>query len=147
MFNIGPMELMLILLVALIVVGPKRLPEVGRTIGKSLREIRKVQDEVKSTMRFDLDDEKPRARPAPRAATKPAVRPSASAEPPADAAVPAGKAETPTGSAATSETPLEGAAVAEAPAEGAAGSETLPDTTVVSDAAVSDVPAGEEPAE
>ena len=40
MFNIGPMELIVILLVALIVVGPKRLPEVGRSIGKSLRELR-----------------------------------------------------------------------------------------------------------
>src|SRR3989337_1431275 len=85
MFNIGPMELMLILLVALVVVGPKRLPEVGRTIGKSLREIRKVQDEVKSTMRFDLDDETPPPPPTPRAATRPAIRPAASPEPEAPA--------------------------------------------------------------
>jgi sec-independent protein translocase protein TatA len=40
MFNIGPLELMVILIVALVVVGPKRLPEVGKTIGKSLREFR-----------------------------------------------------------------------------------------------------------
>ena len=32
MFNIGPLELMVVLMVALIVVGPKRLPEIGRTI-------------------------------------------------------------------------------------------------------------------
>jgi Tat protein translocase TatB subunit len=80
MFNIGPMELMLILLVALIVVGPKRLPEVGRTIGKSLREIRKVQDEVKSTIRLDLDADEPGERSVARPATKPAARPAPASE-------------------------------------------------------------------
>src|SRR3954453_1475710 len=57
MFNIGPLELMVILIVALVVVGPKRLPEVGRTIGKSLREFRKATDEVKSSFDFNLDDD------------------------------------------------------------------------------------------
>lgn len=57
MLNIGPQELILILIVALVVVGPQRLPELGRTIGKALREFRKIQDDVKDTIRFDLDDE------------------------------------------------------------------------------------------
>jgi TatA/E family protein of Tat protein translocase len=47
MFNIGPLELMVILLLALVVVGPSKLPEVGRSIGRALREFRKVQDEVR----------------------------------------------------------------------------------------------------
>jgi Tat protein translocase TatB subunit len=55
MFNIGPPELLVILLIALIVVGPSRLPELSRTIGRGLREFRKVQDEVKDMVRFDLD--------------------------------------------------------------------------------------------
>jgi Tat protein translocase TatB subunit len=57
MLNIGPQELLLILIVALVVVGPQRLPELGRTIGKALREFRKIQDDVKDTIRFDLNDE------------------------------------------------------------------------------------------
>jgi TatA/E family protein of Tat protein translocase len=57
MFNIGPLELMVILVVALVVVGPKRLPEVGKTIGKSLREFRKATDEVKQSFDFNLDDD------------------------------------------------------------------------------------------
>jgi Tat protein translocase TatB subunit len=57
MFNIGPMELIVILLVALIVVGPKRLPEVGRSIGKSLRELRRASDEVRYSFETSLDDE------------------------------------------------------------------------------------------
>ncbi len=135
MFNIGPMELMLILLVALVVVGPKRLPEVGRTIGKSLREIRKVQDEVKSTMRFDLDDEKPSPRPTPRAATKPAVRPAASPEPeaPAPDAVVAVDEEQ-----ASEPVPVP-------PSETAAISDVAGASDPASD--VSDVSAGKEPAE
>src|SRR2546428_345217 len=57
MFNIGPLELMVILLVALVVVGPERLPELGRTIGRGLREFRKAQDELRDTLKFDLDEE------------------------------------------------------------------------------------------
>ena len=40
MFNIGPLELMVILVIALLVVGPHRLPEVGRSIGRGIREFR-----------------------------------------------------------------------------------------------------------
>jgi Tat protein translocase TatB subunit len=65
MLNIGPQELLLILIVALVVVGPQRLPELGRTIGKVLRELRKIQDDVKDTIKFDLNDEpKPYVRPS-----------------------------------------------------------------------------------
>jgi sec-independent protein translocase protein TatA len=71
MLNIGPQELLLILVIALIVVGPQRLPELGRTIGRGLREIRKAQDEVKRTIEVNLDDQP--------AATPPRNRPSASA--------------------------------------------------------------------
>ena len=64
MLNIGPQELILILIVALVVVGPQRLPELGRTIGKALREFRKIQDDVKDTIKFDMHDEpEPYVRP------------------------------------------------------------------------------------
>src|SRR5256712_13741958 len=57
MFNIGSPELLVILVIALIVVGPRRLPEIGRTVGRALNEFRKVQDEVREMVRFDLIDE------------------------------------------------------------------------------------------
>ena len=38
--NIGPMELVLVLAIALIVLGPKKLPEVGRSIGRGMREFK-----------------------------------------------------------------------------------------------------------
>ena len=56
MLNIGPQELLIVLIIALVVVGPQRLPELGRTIGKALREFRKIQDDVKDTLKFDLNE-------------------------------------------------------------------------------------------
>jgi sec-independent protein translocase protein TatB len=60
MFNVGPAELIVILLVALLIVGPKRLPEVGKSVGKALRELRRQTDEVRSsfeaTINPDLDE-------------------------------------------------------------------------------------------
>jgi TatA/E family protein of Tat protein translocase len=73
MFNIGPLELMVILLLALVVVGPSRLPEVGRSIGRALREFRKVQDEVRDSINFNLDPDPV----TPRVPTKPGPPPAA----------------------------------------------------------------------
>jgi sec-independent protein translocase protein TatA len=39
-FNIGPMELVVVLIIALVVLGPKKLPEVGRSLGKGMREFK-----------------------------------------------------------------------------------------------------------
>jgi TatA/E family protein of Tat protein translocase len=49
-FNIGAPELILILAVALLVLGPKRLPEVGASLGKSIREFRKATSEVQESL-------------------------------------------------------------------------------------------------
>ena len=38
--SIGPMELIIVLVIALIVLGPKRLPEVGRSVGRGMREFK-----------------------------------------------------------------------------------------------------------
>lgn len=59
MFNIGPPELLVVLIIALLVFGPRQLPEVGRTIGRSLREFRRASDEIRQELRFDLDDDDP----------------------------------------------------------------------------------------
>ncbi len=74
MFNIGPQELLIVLILALIVVGPQKLPELSRQIGRGLREFRKVQDEVKGMVKLDLEDpaDKPAAR-RPASPTSPGV--------------------------------------------------------------------------
>ncbi len=42
MFDLSPIQLVLVLVIALLAIGPKRLPEVGRTIGRTMREVRGV---------------------------------------------------------------------------------------------------------
>jgi len=39
-FNIGPMELIVVLVIALVVLGPKKLPDVGKSLGKGMREFK-----------------------------------------------------------------------------------------------------------
>ena len=50
MFGLGPQEVILILVIALIIFGPKRLPEIGKSIGNGLREIKKASRDVMSTL-------------------------------------------------------------------------------------------------
>lgn len=57
MLNIGPPELILIFVIALVIVGPQRLPDLGRTIGRGLREFRKMQDEVKDLVNTGMGDD------------------------------------------------------------------------------------------
>jgi sec-independent protein translocase protein TatA len=59
--NVGPMELVLVLAVALIVLGPKKLPEVGRSLGKGMREFKDSLSGLSSND-HDEDDELPSPR-------------------------------------------------------------------------------------
>jgi sec-independent protein translocase protein TatB len=68
MFGIGMSEMLIILAVALLVFGPTKLPEIAKSIAKGLKELRRAGDDLRSSVNFDLDDDKPR-RPLPRAAT------------------------------------------------------------------------------
>jgi TatA/E family protein of Tat protein translocase len=52
--NIGFPELLIILAVALLIFGPKKLPEVGRSIGKALREFRRTTDEIKEKIEEEI---------------------------------------------------------------------------------------------
>ena len=58
MFGIGAGEFIVILIVGLIVFGPSKLPEVGRAIGKGLREFRKAQAALSATLNEPLESDK-----------------------------------------------------------------------------------------
>jgi TatA/E family protein of Tat protein translocase len=80
MFGIGAPELLIILVVALLVLGPKRLPEMARSLGRGMAEFRRASNEFTRTLTASVE-EPPPAPPTP--AAKP---PAAEAEkkPPAD---------------------------------------------------------------
>ncbi|MGE4296448.1 MAG: Sec-independent protein translocase protein TatB [Desulfovibrionaceae bacterium] len=57
MFGIGTTELLMILVVALLVLGPKKLPEIARTLGKGLAEFRRVSSDFNRTIQADVERE------------------------------------------------------------------------------------------
>ena len=68
--NIGPLELIVVLVIALLVIGPGKLPDVGSALGKSIREFRKAATDVQESVRLDTP---PAAAPAPVTPVAPAV--------------------------------------------------------------------------
>lgn len=59
MFGLGTAELLIILFIALIVLGPKELPKMARTLGRGIRELQRAKDDLKKNIEFEDDlDEK-----------------------------------------------------------------------------------------
>ncbi|MDG2333145.1 MAG: twin-arginine translocase TatA/TatE family subunit [Myxococcota bacterium] len=59
MFGIGIQELAIVCVVALLVFGPKRLPEVARSLGKGLSEFRRASNDLKQSFNLDTDPKPP----------------------------------------------------------------------------------------
>jgi sec-independent protein translocase protein TatA len=68
--NIGPLEIIVVLIIALIVFGPKRLPELGNSLGKGIREFRNTVSGDK-----DDDDEEVKAVGSTKPVTTPVEQP------------------------------------------------------------------------
>jgi TatA/E family protein of Tat protein translocase len=79
----GPLELVIILVIALLILGPGRLPDVGASLGKSIREFRKASSDVQEAVKVDVDTSPIPTPPAPAA---PATAPAPVAQAPAPAA-------------------------------------------------------------
>jgi sec-independent protein translocase protein TatB len=67
MFNLGPLELIMVFVVALLVLGPKRLPELARSLGRALGEFRRATDDLKTSLTVDLKGADGAATPRPPA--------------------------------------------------------------------------------
>ncbi len=103
----GPLELVIILVIALLILGPGKLPDVGAALGKSIREFRKASTDVQDAVKIDTSP-------------MPTTTPSAPAPIPAVAPSPAG---------APTAAELPGApTVASAPSVSAPSSEPKPGT-------------------
>jgi Tat protein translocase TatB subunit len=60
MFGIGMQELIIIAIIALIIVGPKKLPDLAKTLGKGFNEFRKAADDITDDLKQTMhNDEKP----------------------------------------------------------------------------------------
>ncbi len=87
MFGLGMPELLVILAVALIVIGPKRLPDIAKTLGKGMREFRKATTDFKQNIDLDTSDFDPRAalkqviEPPPKPAKEEKFNPEPDPEP------------------------------------------------------------------
>lgn len=69
MFGIGAGEFVVIIIVALIVFGPSKLPEIGKSLGKLLREFRKAQSALSATLN-EIDEPAKKSEPPPPAPEK-----------------------------------------------------------------------------
>ena len=80
MGNLGMPELMLILVLALLLFGPKRLPEVGKQVGKALGEFRRASNDLKRTIEDEMD-KATRETPPPAEPTVATAAPAAASAP------------------------------------------------------------------
>ena len=87
----GPLELVIILVIALLILGPGKLPDVGAALGKSIREFRKASSDISDATRVDTSPLPPnqlsdQAAPnATAAQTAPAAQTPTQTQPPASA--------------------------------------------------------------
>src|SRR5258705_12260086 len=106
MLDIGLQDLVVIFVIALLVFGPKNLPQLGRSLGRAMREFRRASDEFRSTIETNLQINEPdpipashfdpvSSEPAPAeigASTQPVLEPSSVSSPDAESVVPVGEA-------------------------------------------------------
>ena len=76
MFDIGLQELILIFVIALLVFGPKNLPQLGRSLGRAMREFKRASAEFESTIRTNLEIDEVDPPPSPAAHAAPLETPT-----------------------------------------------------------------------
>jgi sec-independent protein translocase protein TatA len=75
--SIGMPELIIIFVIALIIFGPRKLPELGRSLGKSLGEFKRASNELRNTLDEEIRIEEQRSEPRASERTAKTVEPEA----------------------------------------------------------------------
>lgn len=103
MFGIGSTEILLIVVVALLVLGPKNLPKAARTLGKAMGEFRKVSTDFQRTINAEIALEEREQKKKDEAPKRPAESPSAASQTVAAAPESPAATEAPSGASASSD--------------------------------------------
>ena len=96
MFDIGLQEMLIIGVIALLVFGPSKLPELGRMFGRAMREFRRASDEFRSTVETNLHINDP----------EPLIPPASTSDTVATSTLPSASEATPAESASTASAPV-----------------------------------------
>ena len=91
--ELSPLHLILILIIALLILGPGKLPDVGAALGKSIREFRKATSDIQETVRVDTSPLPPTPQPTAAAPAPLAPTPAAPSPLPVAPVTPAAEAE------------------------------------------------------
>src|SRR5206468_1761687 len=77
--SVGMPEMLIILVIALIIFGPRKLPELGRSLGKSLAEFKKASNELRNTLEEEIriEEQRDKSQPSSTAGTTPTTPPTA----------------------------------------------------------------------
>lgn len=96
---LGMPELVVIFVIALIVFGPRKLPELGKSLGKSLAEFKRASNELRNSLedeiRMEEDRDRAAAQPAPPVTPAPVSTPPPAPDAPAEETAMAGSGEAP----------------------------------------------------
>ncbi len=57
MFGIGTSEILIILVIALLVLGPNEIPKIAKTLGRGMRELERAKNELKDSIQFEIDEQ------------------------------------------------------------------------------------------
>lgn len=68
MFGIGTSEILIILLIALLVLGPNEIPKLAKSLGRGMRELERAKNELKDSIQFEMDEKEARAAKDPEKA-------------------------------------------------------------------------------
>lgn len=80
--SLGMPELVVIFVIALIIFGPRKLPELGKSLGRSINEFKRASNELKSTLEEEVRLDEQRTKQASAAPAQPAPTPASTTEEP-----------------------------------------------------------------
>ena len=74
MFGIGTSEILIILLIALLVLGPNEIPKLAKSLGRGMRELERAKNELKDSIQFEMDEKEARAKDPEKAGDETAAQ-------------------------------------------------------------------------